>query len=159
MSEDSSSECNDVSCAPASCYRFSLLWVFEVVTIIAVSLALLRNPKVPLTLALALVWSSASGAYLGYRWRTSDDFSSCGRLTMGLSALITFLNAIALGIILGERAKLAGGHYPFTWESHFPLIVMYSLFAAPIGMSLGGIFGVGAAYLRERRKEEGSGTA
>lgn len=140
-------------------YRFSLLWVFEVVTIIAVSLALHRDPKLPLTAALALVWSAASGAYLGYRWRTSDDFSSCGRLTMVLSALITFLNALALGIILGERAKRAGGYYSFTSESYLPLIMMYSLLAALIGMSLGGFFGVGAAYLRERRKEERSGTA
>jgi Na+/H+ antiporter NhaC len=137
-------------------WRFSLLYAFEVLTIIAVSLALNRDPKLPVTAALALVWSAASGAYLGYRWRGSDDFSSCARLTIGLSALIAFLNALAIGVILGMRAERAGGYYSFTWRSHLPLIFAMAVFAALIGMTLGGIFGAAAAYWREARKSHRS---
>jgi hypothetical protein len=128
-------------------------------TIIAVSLALHRDPRLPLSLALMLVWSAASGAYLGYRWRTSDDFSSCGRLTVGMSALITFLNALALGITFGERAKRAGDEYSFSWGTHWPMVLMLSIFAALMGMSLGGIFGAGGAFWRERMRGKRSGTA
>lgn len=133
-------------------YRFSLLWVFEVVTIIGVSLALHRDPKLPWSPVIVLVWSAASGAYLGYRWHPGDDFSSCGRWTVGLSALITFLNALALGIILGERASRAGGY--FSVSSYFPLVLMLAFLTTTAGMSLGGIFGAAAAYWREQVKSK-----
>lgn len=131
-------------------YRYSLLWLFEVVTIIAVSLALHRDPRFPLTAALILVWSAASGAYLGYRWCTPSDPSSCARWTVGLSALITFLNALAYGIIYGERTKRLGLRFSFSWETDWHYIFLMSVFAALLGMGLGGMFGAGAAYWHER---------
>lgn len=48
--------------------------------------------------------------------------------------------------ILGERSQRAGGYYSL------PLVFMLAIMAAVMGMSLGGIFGAGAAYWREQAK-------
>lgn len=136
---------------PPRPWRFSLLAVFEVLTVIAGSLALHRDPKLPLTAALMLVWSAVSGAYLGYRWTRSNHLISSGQLTMSLSALISLLNAAALSFVFIRRAQiLNAGGYSF-WQSYWPHIVMIPIIAALIGMTMGGILGAVAAYWREAK--------
>ena len=95
--------------------RFSLFQLLEVVTVIAITIAVDRVIMGLVGPAVVLM-GGVTGAYLAFRW-TSHRPSRWNDIwwAIGSSAAATFLNASAVGIVIAEELRRTTNGEYFDW--------------------------------------------